>query len=859
MGLSSDLISQFIKATNDEKKTESEATLYGTTVEYNGSIYVQLDGSELLTPVSKTADAKPDERVTVRIKNHTATITGNASSPSARTDDVKDLGDKVTEVDNLVADSVTAIDGRFENLSAEYAKIEYLEAEYAKIDDLEATNATIKNLDAKYATIEKLEATNATIKNLDAKYATIEKLEADYASITYLEANYATIDDLKSINIDTESLSANFANIDFANIGEAAIENFYAKSGIIETVTSADGTFTRNLVAVNIKGDLIEGGTIIADKLVIQGDDGLYYKLNFEGGNFTDAEEVPRDSLHGSIITAQSVTADKVSVTDLVAFGATIGGFHITDNALYSGVKESVENTTRGTYLDADGQFAVGDNNNYIKFYRLSDGNYKLDIAADSLTFGSTKTSVETVTAEAKASAEAASGVAAEAQRVAEEVGEQAAIALESANTAMGWADEAKTSAYDAAKTATNYLTMANAGLIVGNMTADVLGKNVLISTNGVDIRDGDKVLASYGSNTIHLGKDSERTTIYMCGSGVRMQAFDSDYGVGYTLSTQHQLNLYADGNVYISSYYDSSLGWDTESWFRVESHSVGSDNKPYSNSNVEFYSRSFDIGLNTNTLSRFSMSSSRLSILVGDTYDNDPFAHIYTVKNEVPSDNPSVSGQMYTRTSMDLHLETIGGVYIESDGTGIHLTGPVYPSEHIILANGNALQGLSTSGETRSLIYINTSNNIQVGYGGYSAGEGQTSLYGNRVVLAVKTAGVAFRPYYEAGDSISFIWSGAGFISSSSKKIYFSIPVSKPIIGNPTVKIADVDGLQIRQGGSYCYDSTSSTYAKASSYSAEVGGNGSFIRIIATMSNTTNVTNNEVCGIYASIKATFS
>ena len=84
MALSHDLISQFAKVINNDKKANSESTSYGTTVEYNGSTYVKLDGSDLLTPVETTADTKAGERVTVLIKDHTATVTGNLSSPVAR-------------------------------------------------------------------------------------------------------------------------------------------------------------------------------------------------------------------------------------------------------------------------------------------------------------------------------------------------------------------------------------------------------------------------------------------------------------------------------------------------------------------------------------------------------------------------------------------------------------------------------------------------------------------------------------------------------------------------------------------------------------------------------------------------------
>lgn len=50
MALSKNLISDFVKATTDDKKTAEETTLYGTIVEYDGSKYVRLDGSDMLTP-----------------------------------------------------------------------------------------------------------------------------------------------------------------------------------------------------------------------------------------------------------------------------------------------------------------------------------------------------------------------------------------------------------------------------------------------------------------------------------------------------------------------------------------------------------------------------------------------------------------------------------------------------------------------------------------------------------------------------------------------------------------------------------------------------------------------------------------
>ena len=414
MPLSTDLISQFVKVTKSEPKESKESTAYGTTVEYNGSTYVKLDGSDLLTPIVTTADVKSGERVTVMIKDHTATVTGNISSPAARTGDVKDLGNKISEFEIVIADKVSVAQleaeiARIDSLVADNVTIkERLTASEAEIDTLIADNVVInEKLTAHDASIENLEATKIDAEIVEAKYATIESLEATDAKFNNLESTYATIvslnaqkariDDLDAKKLSAEQADLKYANIDFTNIGKAAIENFYATSGIIKDLVIGDQTVTGKLVGVTIVGDLIEGGTVKADKLVVLGSDGLYYKLNTDGVS-TTTEQTEYNSLNGSIITANTITADKINVKDLVAFDATIGGFNISDNAIYSGAKTTIGNTTNGIYMDKDGQIAVGNGTSYLKYYKDTDGSYKLVISAESMMFSATgKTVDETI------------------------------------------------------------------------------------------------------------------------------------------------------------------------------------------------------------------------------------------------------------------------------------------------------------------------------------------------------------------------------------------------------------------------------------------------------------------------------
>lgn len=429
MALSNELISQFVKATQDKEETKKESTAYGKIVKQGDVEYVQLDGSDLLTPISSTTVVKDGDRVIVTIKDHTAIVTGDLTTPSASNNDVKEIGNKISEFEIIIADKVTT-----EQLEAEIAKIDKLIA-----DNIEAVNGKFETIEGKVADIDQIKAdvievegkitahegefttlradiadfknvTTESIEAIEGEFRTIESDYADFKETTTnkLTANEAAIGELETKKLDTETATITYANIDFSNIKEAAIEKLFSDSGIIKDLIMSEGKVTGELVGVTIKGDLIEGNTVKADKLVILGEDGLYYKLNVDalGETTASSDEKYQNGLDGSVIIAESVTAEKIAVDDLVAFGATIGGYHITDHALYSGVKNSATNTTRGVFLGDDGQVAFGDANNYLKFFEDENGTYKLEISANAIKFGVKGTSIEDAIKDAMAYAE---------------------------------------------------------------------------------------------------------------------------------------------------------------------------------------------------------------------------------------------------------------------------------------------------------------------------------------------------------------------------------------------------------------------------------------------------------------------
>ena len=325
--LSSDLIKEFVKNTHDESKDKTPSRFQGTAAVQSDGIYVRLDGSTILMPVSMVTDAQNGDRVLVEIVEHTARIVQNLDKSNSE----------------FVAD-----------------RIEHDETGVFK--ELRVGKEYVENLVAKDITADTIIADRASIKDLETN-----KLSAEDADIRYL-------------------------NVDFSKIDKAWLQEFYAQSGIIKDLVIGDSTVTGHLVGVTISGDLIEGNTIKADKLVIKGEDGLYYKLNIEGGSTVTEQltkEMLQNGLDGNNIIANTITAEKISVDDLIAFDATIGGFNIGSSSIYSGVKDSINNTTRGIYLDTEGQMYFGDDTNYIRYYKAKDGTYKLAINSKSITFGS--------------------------------------------------------------------------------------------------------------------------------------------------------------------------------------------------------------------------------------------------------------------------------------------------------------------------------------------------------------------------------------------------------------------------------------------------------------------------------------
>ena len=270
MKLSDNVISEFVKMTNDTPSTNTnQSKIYGTAIIYNDEQYVQLDGSDLLTPADNTVHIKNGERVTVSIQNHVATIDGNISDISASNQHLVSVDNdlvnfKITtegmflevrnEFNTKLTDFKVTVDGMFLEVRNE---TEQKFSEFKVTVDgmfLEVRNETEQKISTLKTTIDGTFVTvNQNINDLNSKYSSL-KVTTD--SITTEVGKKVNGSDLKTIvtqNADSWRLSINgklsgtYYNFDGTNftIGSSSgSTTAYHASGYSKW-THTDGSWTR--------------------------------------------------------------------------------------------------------------------------------------------------------------------------------------------------------------------------------------------------------------------------------------------------------------------------------------------------------------------------------------------------------------------------------------------------------------------------------------------------------------------------------------------------------------------------------------------------------------------------------------
>lgn len=353
MDLSNNLISQFAKITKDQNGSSSETIVYGTAVSYGDKLYVNIDGSDSITPVVTTSEFKAGERVTVLLKDHSATILGNVSNPAASTETV---GKVLDEYDTIVAKI-----GNFELVIADKVTTEQLEAELAIINE-----ALIGK-----ATIEELNAVKATIKDLD-----VSKLEADVAHINQALITKAEIADLEAVRASVNVLETDVGNIETLVGGNLTMDNIQSLVLTASKVT-VDNAFIKDAMIDRVSASKLTAGTIDTSLITIGSEDGA---MTITGSlqQFKDADGNVRIQLgkdatgdftfalygadgQGQLINQNGITASAISdgliVNKMVADNAAIAGSKLDIESVITEVNNSTTTIKSSKiYFDDAGQ-----------------------------------------------------------------------------------------------------------------------------------------------------------------------------------------------------------------------------------------------------------------------------------------------------------------------------------------------------------------------------------------------------------------------------------------------------------------------------------------------------------------------
>ena len=385
--------------------------------------------------------------------------------------------------------------------------------------------------------------------------------------------------------------------------------------------------------------------------------------------------------------------------------------------------------------------------------------------------------------------------------------------------------------------------------VVLGN-TGD---KYTKIGSSGLSIYGGVNYLIGqigYG-NTKNKNGDIVEDCFYTLGSR----------NSGTTIGT---FSVAAGSVVEASGHASFAEGFQTKAT-GLNSHAEGSDTKASGNYSHAEGAGTTAAGLDSHAEGAGTTASGDSSHAEGyHTIASGYVSHAGGYYTKASGDYQTVVGEYNIEDTTSKYVFIVGNGSADNareNALGVTHTGHIDVQKNIYInTNGSGIFERDTDGTNRELIAMDGNNNLSIGYGQYSHGGRETVLQGgDKLTFRLKNPNATWRPYMSKGYSFNTTIQVGGYITNSGKDVIFQLPLNNPVIGNPTVTIASVDGLCVRQNNKYLYGSAASKFAKPSSYSCTLVNGGNHIRITAKMANTTNVENNSACGICASIKVTFS
>ena len=263
MGLSSELASQFAKVTNDSSRNTNGTKLYGTIAMLGEVPHVKLDGTEELTPISRTVEVAEGDRVEVMIANHSATVTGNLTDPSIGIVRAGNLESKITQTAGQIQLQVSDLEKNLNSKITQTAGQIQLQ-----VSDLE------KNLNSKIT-----QTASSIQSEVSAKFETVDGEIEEFSTFKQTVEGFSFMGTGGTVKISGGDINLTGA-ISFSDLSDATTKqqeidgiSSTAKSASTEATNAwnrataiANGTFSGGTLIdkKNIKSPVIVGGKLFA-------------------------------------------------------------------------------------------------------------------------------------------------------------------------------------------------------------------------------------------------------------------------------------------------------------------------------------------------------------------------------------------------------------------------------------------------------------------------------------------------------------------------------------------------------------------------------------------------------------------
>lgn len=379
MALPSELISQLVKVTNDRGRNNNDVTVYGTITTNGERNYVRLDGSDVDTPVETTVEISDGDRVLVQVKDHTATVTGNASDISIGTKTANGITSKIEqtaeEIRLEVSDEVNGLNSKITQTASE------IRSEVK--DEVNGLNSKITQ--------------NAnSITSVVSKQDEFSQFQQTVEGFSFMGTGGTVKISGGDINL-TGAIS--FSDLSDADDVQAEIDN--ANSNASDALDTADGVLT-TVNGITIKegsktyldGEMLYTNSVYADAIHLGGALTVYETLygntvggylGYDDGFNSDAGIGIRDSTEQSQVVCTNKAArlsygtDNQVITDSNGVGIKANEFSITSDGSINIVSTGVGSVIIGSdYIRLAGEDSIRFGISGTNILRLVQDSYML-------------------------------------------------------------------------------------------------------------------------------------------------------------------------------------------------------------------------------------------------------------------------------------------------------------------------------------------------------------------------------------------------------------------------------------------------------------------------------------------------